>query len=37
MAFQGPKVVAYVYELKEDNVVVSKSEFVKEEPLLLLQ
>ncbi|RHY28890.1 hypothetical protein DYB32_005619 [Aphanomyces invadans] len=31
MAIQGPKVVAYVYELKGgDTVVVSKSEFVKD-------
>ncbi|RHY77106.1 hypothetical protein DYB30_014192, partial [Aphanomyces astaci] len=31
MAIQGPKVVAYVYELKDgDNVVVSKTEFVKQ-------
>ncbi|EQC26617.1 hypothetical protein SDRG_15557 [Saprolegnia diclina VS20] len=29
MAIQGNKVVAYVYELKGDNVVVSKSEFSK--------
>ncbi|CAK4481791.1 unnamed protein product [Aphanomyces euteiches] len=31
MAIQGAKIVAYVYELKGDNVVVSKSEFVKED------
>uniref|UniRef100_K3W8A2 Vacuolar protein sorting-associated protein 29 n=1 Tax=Globisporangium ultimum (strain ATCC 200006 / CBS 805.95 / DAOM BR144) TaxID=431595 RepID=K3W8A2_GLOUD len=30
MAVQGPKVVAFLYELKGDNVVVSKSEFTKE-------
>jgi vacuolar protein sorting-associated protein 29 len=30
MAIQGTKVVAFVYELKGDNVVVSKSEFSKE-------
>ncbi|RLN83989.1 hypothetical protein BBJ28_00016526, partial [Nothophytophthora sp. Chile5] len=30
MALQGAKVVAFVYELKGDNVVVSKSEFTKE-------
>lgn len=30
MAVQGAKVVAFVYELKGDNVVVSKSEFTKE-------
>lgn len=30
MAVQGPKVVAFVYEMKGDNVVVSKSEFTKE-------
>lgn len=30
MALQGPKVVAFLYELKGDNVVVSKSEFTKE-------
>ncbi|KAJ0405788.1 hypothetical protein P43SY_003638 [Pythium insidiosum] len=31
MAIQGPKVVAFVYELKAgENVVVSKSEFTKE-------
>ncbi|GLE06161.1 hypothetical protein PINS_up015372 [Pythium insidiosum] len=31
MAIQGPKVVAFVYELKGgENVVVSKSEFTKE-------
>ncbi|DAZ99296.1 TPA: hypothetical protein N0F65_005464 [Lagenidium giganteum] len=30
MAVQGNKVVAFVYELKGDNVVVSKSEFVKD-------
>lgn len=29
MAVQGAKVVAFLYELKEDNVVVSKSEFTK--------
>lgn len=30
MALQGPKVVAFLYELKGDNVAVSKSEFTKE-------
>ncbi|TMW59492.1 hypothetical protein Poli38472_004561 [Pythium oligandrum] len=30
MAIQGPKVVAFVYEMKDGNVVVSKSEFTKE-------
>ncbi|ETN10900.1 hypothetical protein PPTG_09954 [Phytophthora nicotianae INRA-310] len=30
MALQGPKVVAFLYELKGDNVVVSKSEITKE-------
>lgn len=30
MAIQGSKVVAFVYELKGDNVVVSRSEFTKE-------
>ncbi|OWZ16984.1 hypothetical protein PHMEG_0009141 [Phytophthora megakarya] len=30
MVLQGPKVVAFLYELKGDNVVVSKSEFTKE-------
>jgi vacuolar protein sorting-associated protein 29 len=29
MAVQGAKVVAFVYELKDGNVVVSKSEFTK--------
>lgn len=29
MAVQGAKVVAFLYELKDDNVVVSKSEFTK--------
>ena len=32
MAIQGPKIVAFVYELKGDSVLVSKSEFVKETP-----
>lgn len=30
MAIQGPKVVAFVYEMKGESVVVSKSEFSKE-------
>ncbi|CAH0517432.1 unnamed protein product [Peronospora belbahrii] len=30
MALQGSKVVAFLYELKGDNVIVSKSEFTKE-------
>lgn len=29
MAIQGPKVVTYVYELKEGRVDVTKSEFSK--------
>ena len=29
LAIQGAKVVAFVYELKNDNVVVSKSEYKK--------
>uniref|UniRef100_A0AAV1U9M4 Vacuolar protein sorting-associated protein 29 n=1 Tax=Peronospora matthiolae TaxID=2874970 RepID=A0AAV1U9M4_9STRA len=30
MALQGPKVVAFLYELKDGGVIVSKSEFTKE-------
>ena len=29
LAIQGPKVVTYIYELKGDQVTVSKSEFSK--------
>lgn len=30
MAVQGAKIVVFLYELKADNVVVSKSEFTKQ-------